>query len=119
MRGNSRKQGIKSPCDNRLGIEYTADVVWGLQLQAIRSNDIFEKERDIVKKRKVITDAKSAIPREVELCCLKNRYGKASYYCAFRYDPRYDYFEPDNGFRKITPEDEKILASAKNYKTTF
>lgn len=40
------------------GIEYTADVVWGLQLQIMRSQDMFEKEKDIIKKRKAIIAAK-------------------------------------------------------------
>lgn len=31
------------------GIEYTADVVWGLQLQIMRSQDMFEKEKDIIR----------------------------------------------------------------------
>lgn len=114
MRGNSRKQGIKSPCDNRLGIEYTADVVWGLQLQIMRSDEIFSREQKIIEKRKKVTMAKRAIPRKVELCCLKNRYGVASYYCAFQYDPRFDYFVEDLGFTPLDgdvpfDEDEEML----------
>ncbi len=93
------------------GIEYTADVVWGLQLQVMRSDELFMKEKDIIKKRKAVIDAKKAIPRKVELCCLKNRYGISSYYCAFQYDPRYDLFVEDYDFVALdestaTPFDE-------------
>lgn len=84
------------------GIEYTADVVWGLQLAAIH-DPIFEKEKDIVKKREKIAEAKEAMPREIELVCLKNRYGKSRYACEFTYYPQYDYFAPKiGGFTEIT-----------------
>ena len=87
------------------GIEYTADVVWGLQLQIMRSDEIFLKDTKIIEKRKKVSTAKRAIPRKVELCCLKNRYGVASYYCAFQYDPRYDYFVEDLGFSPLNEDD--------------
>ena len=77
------------------GIEYTADVVWGLQLQ-ILNDDIFNGEKKIKEKREKVRQAKKAIPREIELVCLKNRYGVSSYSCGFKYDPRFDLFEPDN-----------------------
>lgn len=76
------------------GIEYTADVVWGLQLQAIHC-DIFSKDTKIAKKRETINDAKQKIPRDVELVCLKNRYGRSSYSCGFLYNPKFDLFEED------------------------
>jgi len=84
------------------GIEYTADVVWGLQLAAIH-DPLFEKEKDIVKKRAKIAEAKEAMPREIELVCLKNRYGKSRYACEFTYYPQYDYFKPKiDGFAEIS-----------------
>ena len=84
------------------GIEYTADVVWGLQLAAIH-DPLFEKEKDIVKKRAKIAEAKEAMPREIELVCLKNRYGKSRYACEFTYYPQYDYFaERRGGFTETT-----------------
>jgi len=76
------------------GIEYTADVVWGLQLQ-ILNDDLFNKDKQIKEKRQKVRIAKKAIPREIELVCLKNRYGISSYSCGFKYDPRFDLFEPD------------------------
>lgn len=78
------------------GIEYTADVVWGLQLAAIHA-DVFTKDNKIAQKREAIRKAKAAIPRSVELVCLKNRYGVSSYDCRFDYDPRYDLFVPSIG----------------------
>ena len=61
------------------GIEYTADVVWGMQL-ACMQEPIFEKSAHLNEK--------------VELICLKNRYGRSGYRCLFNYYPAYDYFEP-------------------------
>lgn len=87
------------------GIEYTADVVWGLQLQIMSSQEMFEKEKDIIKKRKAVIEAKKEIPRKVELSCLKNRYGISSYRVAFQYDPRYDIFVPDYVFESVEKKD--------------
>lgn len=75
------------------GIEYTADVVWGLQLEAIH-DEIFQKEGKVNEKREAIKNAKNAIPRSIELVILKNRYGRASYSVGFDYNPIYDTFTP-------------------------
>ena len=74
------------------GIEYTADVIWGLQLDAL-NDEIFDKEGQIKKKREKIREAKAEIPRKVELICLKNRYGVSSYKVGFTYYPQYDLFK--------------------------
>lgn len=76
------------------GIEYTADVVWGLQLEAIH-DEIFDKQAKLNEKRQVIKEAKAANPRRIELVCLKNRFGISSYSCMFDYFPQFDYFRPD------------------------
>ncbi len=76
------------------GIEYTADVVWGLQLQ-ILNDDLFSKDNKIKEKRETVRAAKKAIPRKIELLCLKNRYGVSSYSCGFNYYPQFDLFEAD------------------------
>jgi replicative DNA helicase len=73
------------------GIEYTADVVWGLQLQ-ILNEPLFDKDKQIKEKREKVKEAKRADPREIELVCLKNRYGWANYSCNFKYYPRCDLF---------------------------
>lgn len=64
-------------------IEFSADVVWGLQLY-------FENEKDRGSEEKV-SQAKKAIPRKIELKCLKNRHGR-NYSCYFKYLPNVDTF---------------------------
>jgi replicative DNA helicase len=76
------------------GIEYTADVVWGLQLNAI-NDSIFDSAQKIKEKREVIRNAKAAEPRKIELMCLKNRYGISSYSCNFNYYPKHDLYIPE------------------------
>lgn len=78
-------------------IEYSADVVWGLQLYATRQLEEGATNRN----REIIEKAKKANPRQVELKCLKNRQGK-NYSCYFRYYPAVDTFEP------CTEDDFKI-----------
>ena len=73
------------------GIEYTCDVIWGLQLQCL-NDPIFDKQNNIKERRKKIKEAKAATPRKIELVCLKNRYGVSSYSCYFDYTPEYDLF---------------------------
>ena len=73
------------------GIEFTADVVLGLQLACIHE-ELFTKEKEAIKKRERITEAKKETPRQIELVCLKNRYGIASYTSHFEYFPQFDLF---------------------------
>lgn len=75
------------------GIEYTADVVWGLQLEALHDK-LFNSAAKINEKRQKIKEAKAANPRRVELVCLKNRFGISSYTCNFEYFPQFDFFRP-------------------------
>lgn len=74
------------------GIEYTADVVWGLQLEII-NDPLFEAKEKLQKKRKTLKIAKSQNPRQIELVCLKNRNGKPSFSCTFTYWASYDFYE--------------------------
>ena len=76
-------------------LEYTADVIWGLQLQCL-NDPLFDKGKDtaIKEKREKIKSAKVENPRKIELCCLKNRYGMANFSCLFDYYPANDLFEP-------------------------
>ncbi len=76
------------------GIEYTADVVWGLQLQCM-NDDIFDKKESLKAKRAVVKAAKRENPRKIELICLKNRYGISSFSCYFDYYPEFDLFVED------------------------
>ena len=77
-------------------IEYGADVVFGLQLRIIEENEAFSKDKDIKEKRRLINEAKSSNPREVQLVCLKNRNGKSYFKCYFNYYPIL------NTFRAVT-----------------
>ena len=52
------------------GIEYTADVIWGLQL-SVMSNELFGREGKIKEKRDMVRKAKLASPRNIDLVCLK------------------------------------------------
>ena len=69
-------------------IEYTADVVWALQLYVL--NHI--NPSNITDARKRIDDAKKQQPRQIQLKCLKNRQG-TNYDCFFNYFSVHDYFE--------------------------
>ena len=73
------------------GIEFTADVIWGLQLQVL-NDPLFDKENKKKEKRDKIKEAKAENPRKIELSCLKNRYGIANYSCYFNYYPANDLF---------------------------
>ena len=71
-------------------IEYTADVVWALQLNVL--NEI--KGGELVSEtRRKIDEAKKQQPRQIHLKCLKNRQG-TNYDCYFEYHSAHDYFEP-------------------------
>ncbi|MDR2105717.1 MAG: hypothetical protein LBP51_08200 [Deferribacteraceae bacterium] len=74
---------------NSGGIEYTADVIWGLQIQAARET---EKAQSKIDARERFFSAKSLVPRKMELICLKNNFGKSVYTCYFDYYPQYNIF---------------------------
>ena len=71
------------------GIEYSADVVWALQLFAVNQ---IKLGSDVTLIRKKIDEAKKQSPRQIQLCCLKNRQG-TNYDCFFNYFPAHEYFE--------------------------
>ena len=77
------------------GIEYSADVVWGLQL-AIMNADLFNSEKNLQDKRKAVHEAKNASPRKIELVGLKNRYGQSNTSYFFDYYPESDFFVSDD-----------------------
>ena len=72
------------------GIEFTADVVLGLQLQCLRE-PLFTDEKNIVARRQRVKECKEADPRKIELTCLKNRYGHG-FSVFFDYIPKFDMF---------------------------
>jgi replicative DNA helicase len=65
------------------GIEYSADVLFGLQLKGVEGQD-FDVEK-----------AKIKNPREIELKILKNRNGKTGGSLFFNYYPEFNYFKKD------------------------
>ncbi len=71
-------------------IEFTADVVWGLQLNLVNQ---IKSCVNISETRKKIDDAKKQKPRQIQLKCLKNRQG-TNYDCYFKYYSAHDYFAP-------------------------
>lgn len=85
-------------------IEYTADVVWALQLNII--NDL-KGGLLVSEARKKIDEAKKQQPRQIQLKCLKNRQG-TNYECFFNYHSAHDYFEPCESFNKIDPPPSHI-----------
>ena len=66
-------------------IEYSADVIWGLENYGVDAEGKLDKEE-------VIKMSKEKV-RKIKFSCLKNRNGGA-YECFFRYHAVYDYFEP-------------------------
>lgn len=73
--------------------EYSADAVWGLQLQCL-DDPLFSEEKKLKEKRDTVRAAKAAIPRKVKLCSVKHRGQNPIYECNFDYFPQYDLFIP-------------------------
>lgn len=83
-------------------IEYTFDVVWGLQLMLLNEERFYFNIKEdgslggqtsLKQKREMVNKAKSATPREVQFVCLKNRFGISNYTADFLYYPASDFFE--------------------------
>lgn len=73
-------------------IEYSADVVIGLQLKVME--EIQEmKNPKISEIREKINNAKNEEPRRVQLVGLKNRNGRSYFKCNYKYYPQFNYFE--------------------------
>lgn len=83
------------------GIEYTADVVLGLQLACLDDNPIFSQEKKIMEKREAIKKAKADNPRIIKLVCLKNRYGRPDWTITYKYYPQFDYFVETEGYTEV------------------
>lgn len=76
------------------GIEYSADVVLGLELACL-DEEVFLSDKKIEEKRKRYAAAKDEIPRRVKVVCMKNRFGHATFSVPFLYDPSKDTFTDD------------------------
>lgn len=71
-------------------IEYTADVVFGLQLEAV--NNLDKGPGKITENREKLNQAKEATPRKIELICLKNRNGKSYFKVNYEFYSKFNYF---------------------------
>lgn len=89
------------------GIEYTADVVLGLQLTALNDELFNNSDKDIKKKRDKLKEAKQATPRQIQLCCIKNRNGVTSFDAYYKYYPKYDLFIEDKAPSEAGTEQAK------------
>lgn len=70
-------------------IEYSADVLMGLQFRDIHQ---LANQKDEQKRREQVERWKKKYPRELELQILKNRFGDASSQMKFDYFTRYQFF---------------------------
>lgn len=68
------------------GIEYTADVLFALQLKLLSDSNKQPTNDEI-------REAKKKIPREVQLVCLKNRNGKGNFSIDFDFNPGFNAFK--------------------------
>ena len=93
-------------------IEYSADVVWALQLFVANS---IKDGANISSTRKKFDDAKKIQPRQLHLKCLKNRQGN-NYDCFFHYFSAHDFFQPATltDFETNRPPEESKGAAQKN-----
>ena len=90
-------------------IEYSADVVMGLQLQVMEEI----KTSKVNEIRKKINEAKNEFPRKVQLIGLKNRNGKSYFKCNYNFYPAYNYFEEADTMTNFAG------ATRRNYKSDF
>lgn len=92
-------------------IEYGADVVIGLQLNAIHKISEL-KDTKINEKREMYNQAKAETPREIELVILKNRYGSSTGTHNYKYYPKFNLFEEmDCVFEEVTVTDNQEAIS--------
>ena len=70
-------------------IEYTADVIFGLELSIVKG---FSKNTQKEDKEKLINEAKSKGERELDLVTLKNRFGTPYFRINMTYYPKFNLF---------------------------
>ena len=99
-------------------IEYGADVVIGLQLNAIHHLMQLPKNTGDSEKRELLNKAKRKIPRELELVILKNRNGRTGTTHNYSYNPIYNYFIEATNFditQKVTDPSEIPISATDDY----
>ena len=88
-------------------IEYSADVMWGLQLYCVN-----RATGKVIEDRLKFEEAKKESPRQIQLKCIKNREGN-NYDCFFFYHSAHEHFEPcdEQDFDFDPPFNDKKPAS--------
>ena len=78
------------------GIEYTSDMIIGLELEILSREELFNTDasKKISQKRLLVQIAKARNPRHIAMVVLKNRFGVSNYRANFEYYPAYDFFVP-------------------------
>lgn len=74
------------------GIEYTADCIWGLQLETMQNQEFTSSTNGQDKRDQAYKEAIAETPRQIQLICVKNRYGISNFDCSFEYYPAHDLF---------------------------
>lgn len=89
-------------CKESGNIEYTADVIWGIQYTLLYKKEFYNhydgkrkgKETNDREKQEMLMDAKSSNIRELTVSYLKNRFGEDGLKVHFAYFPKCDTFIP-------------------------
>ena len=76
------------------GIEYTSDIVLGMQLQILEDDDFINEDK-LTKKRKMVEEALKEQPRKISIVGLKNRSGASGFNINYSYYSKYDLFIED------------------------
>lgn len=92
-------------------IEYTADVMWGLQFLLSDDED---------RNTKTLDKAKRETPRHIQLKCLKNRFG-SNFDVGFNYFSAVDFFKPmdELSYLEFTETDETVTDKTKIKKSKY
>ena len=80
------------------GIEYTADVIFGLQYARIQ--EIADLKKDTEKRFQLKMESKQN-PRKLQLSCIKNRNGEQHYDINLDFIPKYSYFEESKNINEL------------------
>lgn len=88
-------------CKESGNIEYTADVIWGLQYNILYRPEFYHhyddhgkrgKETNVREKQAMLMDAQSSFFRGLNITYLKNRFGESGLTALFSYAPKFDAF---------------------------
>ena len=97
-------------------IEYSADVVFGLNYRIIKDDEAFAKEKNITEKREKISKAMNGDTitgaRKIWMNNLKNRFGRARFDCYFTYTPRVSTYREDTTGIFVPDEEAEDLKRA-------